>query len=509
MEKEKRLSKGTNLEGKTPSSKSSPNRAAVKKASAGKKKRKRPPKRSKQKEWWAAPVITLMSIVLIMAGYVVVSETRNYVAFAQMRNAVNTERFYKGITVEGTDMSQMSYNQALQLWSERENEIASGIQINMQYEGRSWTLSSEDIGYHSDYQQVLKHAFAIGRSGSLESRYEFINAIDQNEHTYRIERGYDPEKIKQRISEINQEVGHKGSDAKVSGFDAENGTLIYTSEQEGFELDIEAVSQRIFDALDGNLGVHNLQLDFRPVQPKVTVKTLEQQYGKITSATTSASSSSSNRLTNIKIACKAIDGFELKPGEVFSFNEVVGERTTDRGYKKAGVFSNGMLDSGVGGGICQVSTTLFNAVAKADLEIVECHPHSRPVSYVDIGKDAAVNWPDKDLKFKNNTNETIYLKAELNSKKKVVIGVYGKQLDDGVTIKIESKRTGTTSSNKARVIKDSSLAPGERKVVEGARKGYRATAYKVYYDKNGNEIKREEFVKSSYPASGGVVKVGR
>ena len=240
----------------------------------------------------------------------------------------------------------------------------------------------------------------------------------------------------------------------------------------------------------------------------MTAEELSQLFGKVSTSTTNASFSDSNRLTNIKLACKTLNGMAVQPGETFSFNKALGERTTKKGYKPAGALENGMHTKQVGGGICQVSSTLFNAVAKADLEIVDRQPHSIPSVYVDLGKDAAVNWPNQDFKFRNNGPYPVYIVASLGKDKKVTFSIYGKLLDDGVTIKVESKKTGTSNPGPDRYIMDASLAPGEQVVVEEARKGYTAETYRVYYNSDGKELSRRRLFRSTYRAAGAVIRVG-
>ena len=125
-------------------------------------------------------------------------------------------------------------------------------------------------------------------------------------------------------------------------------------------------------------------------------------YGQtLGTSTTSFSASNRNRSTNIELATKACNGYVIKPGETFSINTVVGKRTKDRGYKEAGVYSNGQTDTGIGGGICQVSSTLFNAALEANMTITARRAHSLPVSYLPKGRDAAVSWGGPEFKFKN------------------------------------------------------------------------------------------------------------
>ncbi len=131
--------------------------------------------------------------------------------------------------------------------------------------------------------------------------------------------------------------------------------------------------------------------------------------------------SPAGRTANIKTACKYIDGTILRPGEVFSFNEVVGKRTPDRGFKVATVYSGQETVEGYGGGVCQVSSTIFNAVLYANLEIVERCQHSMTVHYVPYGRDAAISWGSADFRFKNTTNQDIKISAKVYNNSKVEI----------------------------------------------------------------------------------------
>ncbi len=117
------------------------------------------------------------------------------------------------------------------------------------------------------------------------------------------------------------------------------------------------------------------------------------------------------RMENIRIAIRKINGYKLKPGETFSFNKVVGKRDSANGFKIAAIIINGEYGEDMGGGVCQVSSTLFNAADKAGLQIIERHPHSKAVKYVPEGRDAAVSYDYLDLKIKNNKSYTIEIKA--------------------------------------------------------------------------------------------------
>ena len=233
---------------------------------------------------------------------------------------------------------------------------------------------------------------------------------------------------------------------------------------------------------------------------------MKEHFGRISYAQTKTTSNS-DRNRNIQLATAEFNGMRVEPGETVSFNKTTGERTEAKGYRPAGAYSGGFLVQEPGGGVCQVSTTLYNAVVKADLEVLERSPHSRVSDYVPIGLDAAVNWPSQDFKFKNTSDYPIFIVAEF-ADQKLTFKIYGKQLDDGVYIKLESEKTETIVAPEGVEEKpDSSLPVGQTRD-EKARDGSKAVSYKVYYDKNDNEIKREVLARSSYPASIAIHRVG-
>jgi len=240
--------------------------------------------------------------------------------------------------------------------------------------------------------------------------------------------------------------------------------------------------------------------------PEVTAAELEAEYTDTVIATyrTDYSTSSGNRKTNIALASSKINGLILNPGQVFSFNDVVGPRTAATGYKVAHVYSGSKVVDGIGGGICQVSSTLYNAVVLADLEIVYRTNHSLPVSYVPLGRDATVSYGSIDFKFKNNKATPIKFELIADGSY-LTVNVYGrkKYIKD---ISVETSILGSIPYS-TQNIEDPSLPAGETVVEEGGSNGTRVEAYKVVKE-NGTVVSRTLLAKSTYSPSTRVVRVG-
>ena len=465
-------------------------------------------KRKKEKYcWWAAPVIALSLVILAVAGLFVYQQIGAYGRYRDMRAKVESQTYYSGIYVDGISLAGATLEQALEHWAQNVEPAYAGRTVTVDLNGSQYTLTASDFGYASNYEEVLRQAFELGRGGDIESRYDEIQRIASEGADLAVERTIVDEALVQaRIDELAATVNTGATDAHVTGFDAQTLTFTFAEGEAGYAVDESALKSQVLAAFASGGGSVSAQVSL--VQPTTTVAELSAKYGLIDSATTNASSSSSNRLSNIALACSTINGLRLDPDETFSFNGVLGKRTTEKGYKSAPAFVNGLVEEDVGGGICQVSTTLFNAAVKADMTVVERSPHSRPVSYVDRGKDAAVNWPDTDLKFRNDSQDPIWIVAEVTENKRVVISIYGKLFENGGSIIIEAKTTETLEPDQPEMRPNSSLAPGEQVIVEDARTGYRAEAYKVYLDADGNEISREPLCRSTYRASGGVIEYG-
>lgn len=200
------------------------------------------------------------------------------------------------------------------------------------------------------------------------------------------------------------------------------------------------------------------------------------------------------RSSNIRLAASRINGLVLMPGDSFSFNGHLGQRTPAKGFKEAGVYVNGRHDTDVGGGICQVSTTLYNAVMIAGLKTTARSPHSLPVPYVPLGRDAAVSFPNPDLKFVNNTDAPVALAASV-VKGKIEFAILGEEKLDR-EVKFESRLLKTWSHGE-KFVDDPSLPPGKTKLVDKGGSGRSVRTWKVIYE-GGKEVKRIDLGVSTY-----------
>ncbi len=205
-----------------------------------------------------------------------------------------------------------------------------------------------------------------------------------------------------------------------------------------------------------------------------------------------------NRNTNIRLAAQAINGTAVMPGETFSFNQTTGQRTMEKGYQPAAAIAGGATVDEVGGGVCQVSSTLFNAAAMANLAIVDRSPHAWPSNYVDAGRDATVNWPDLDFKFRNDKTTPVFVVAFCENSA-CTVEIYGAALDTGISIDLISRVVSVSEPPQTALYENNPALPhGTNQVKVKARTGYDVETYQVFLQ-NGREIGRQLLCVSRYP----------
>jgi len=438
--------------------------------------------------------------VLVALG---VRQHRAYGEFLEMRSVVDQQTFYEGTTVEGVDVSRMTLSDAMNYWGERVEARNAARTVTLD---DGTTVTAQDLGYSSDYAAVLSAAWSAGRSGTLEERYRMASSRRRNPAAYAINRtDYSETLVNQFVQMQTLKIDQDPVDAAVADFDVDTYEFTFTPSVTGKRLDAAALKRDLIDALENGGGSVTLSVEELP--PNIATEQVAEMYGLIDYAVTNASSSSKARLNNIKLAMSLINGARLAPGETFSFNERVGQRTAARGFQMATAYSGGEVTEQVGGGICQVSTTLFNAAVKADLQIDERYNHSLTVAYVDKGKDATVDWGHQDLKFTNTTDDDIFICCYLTEDKRVRFGIFGRLLPNGEKITLDAVTTEVIKFD-TEYQPNPALAAGQTVVAQNGRNGYKAEAYKVRWDAEGNQLSRELLCSSLYKVKNEIIEYG-
>lgn len=433
-------------------------------------------------------------------------DARNAATYKQYRAYMDRNVIYPGVFVDGIHVGDMTIDQAREALTEAGSGTADSFSVTVAIGNKTWTVDGSNVPAERDLGNVLERAYAIGRTNTtaihntlqtpFRERANTAMALRESGVNLTTTASYDHEAVRALVEEIARYVTREPVDAQIQSFDYNTRTFSFTESQPGVTLDQELLYERLTAALDRWERDVTVTVDPVVTQPSVTKDELAANFSMIAAYTTETTKDS-NRNTNIDLACKAVNGTALMPGETFSFNEATGQRTTEKGYKSAGAIAAGQSIEEVGGGICQVSSTIFNAVARANLEIVSRSPHAWPSTYVNIGEDATVNWPNLDFKFRNNTQSPIFLIAYYKDRK-MSAEIWGMSLGEGVSIDLESTVIKTTEPPyEIKYVYNAELPYGTQKTTVKARTGYVVETDKVWY-KDGEEIKREQLHTSTY-----------
>ena len=290
-------------------------------------------------------------------------------------------------------------------------------------------------------------------------------------------------------------------DATIT-YNSERSNFDITSESSGEQINKQELKESVIKALNSNAPSVTARL--YTVAPSFTKKDAQSLTFLRSRFTTYYSSSIENRKLNILLAASKLNGVKIEPQAEFSFNQTVGVRTEENGFKMAKIILNGEYVDGVGGGVCQVSTTLYNAALLAGLKITEHHSHSLQVSYVEPSFDAMVNSYSSDLKFKNETPYPMFITATADGNA-LAIAVYGKeQLEEYERVSVI---TGETPPTTVETALDASLTKGQTLEVRKAKNGVTSEGYLITY-LNGERVKNVKIRSDSYKAINSKVLIG-
>lgn len=323
-------------------------------------------------------------------------------------------RIYPKVWIDNINVGGKTKEEAKETIIKEHNTLIDKENINIKVNDKNYKIDLANLNIKYDYNKVIDEAFDIGKKESILKKH--LYTIFPQKEDFKLNHTYNYDAIHSVIKKIEQENNKEPINAAIAK--DYSGKLVISNEDYGYKVDSRKLMQDIKSKLDNIEQKQNLlvQANLKKVEPRIKASDLKNIDSKISSFTTSFMSSNENRSANINIAANAISGKVLMPGDIFSFNDVVGERSAEKGYKMAKVIANDKLVDDLGGGVCQVSTTLYNAVLKANIASVERYHHSLPSTYVGLGMDATVAYGLLDYKFKNTLPYPIYIESALNNK---------------------------------------------------------------------------------------------
>ena len=321
----------------------------------------------------------------------------------QKKNDDLNGKIFKNIYIEQVNIGKLKIDDAINLLEKRYSPKI----IYIKYEDKMWSINPKDIDLDYNIDEAVKKAYSYTRSDSKLDNLKKKYHLELNkQYNINLIATYDEHKLSNHISTIQDEINKKVQQATIQILDS--GQIITTESKEGLEVDISNLKEQIYDMIKSK-SAKDIELPVKIINPTITTEDVKSINTVLGQFSTSFNDNSA-RGSNIYVAGKSTSDRLIMPSETFSYNNSTGARTWSNGYKTAKVIVGGRYVNGEGGGVCQVSTTIYNAALLSGLDIVEVHNHTFPSHYVGKGRDAAVSYGYIDLKFKNNFAHPIYIK---------------------------------------------------------------------------------------------------
>ena len=453
-------------------------------------------KESKNKSKMKITIISVSVAVIVFIAALV-----SYRIYVKNKVAEWDNLIYPQVIVESTNIGGMTKEEAKKELEEKYGKAILEKKLEVKANDKTYVLDYSKLNARYNIEDTVNKAFELHRDKSLMDAYKFIK--NGSGETIKLDLTIDNEYVKEFIKTIADENNKEAKNATIS---INGGKISVADSTTGNKVDEEDLENKILEKINGELGESiSLEAKIDVVEPSIKGESLKRINGKMSTYSTNFASSASGRASNVELSTKAINGTVVMPGETFSYNEVVGERTRARGYQDAGVIVGNKVENGLGGGICQTSSTLYQAIIRSGLKSVERYNHSLVVGYLPKGFDATVSWGGPDYKFKNTYDFPIYIEGYV-SNRNLIFNVYGDTVSNNKTYDFTSEVYETLTPT-TQTIQDPNLPEGQTITEKSPTTGYRVKTYLHTYE-NGTLVKTEQISNDTYQKVDGVVKVG-
>ena len=456
--------------------------------------------KKRSKIFLVVSIVFVISLALLGYGYYVFQDV-----------LFTGNKFRQGTTINGIDVSGLNKEQAQNIVATKLTDSRNEIVINLHHNDKTWTWTGKDFEIDNQIMPYVENVFNYFNEGNLIEKKVKLDKLNGNTE-FNIPYGTILTGLDEKISNLALEIDKPAVDAELN-FDAtQKNPLVFTEEQDGEIVDQEQLKNSINEKLL-NSTVIDVDIPMTEVKPQILKIDLEKTVVKRGGFSTNYAKSSDDRKHNVKHALEAFNGMIIEPNQEISFNSSTGSRTAENGYKKANVILNGVYVEGTGGGVCQASTTLYNALLNADLEILEVNKHTLPASYVWLAFDAMVSEGYSDLKFKNNTDAKVYIQTYADDEN-VYVDIYGKPFPENATVQRRVEFLGAIPHPGDRIVPDTDgqysnkvTYKGEYLRLKYPREGYKAKGYIDRY-KDGVLIESKLIRDETYEAQEGIIIEG-
>lgn len=426
---------------------------------------------------WATIVVLQLSFTLILSNALTLRLWDN--------------RISNGAIVAGIDISGFSPTDAAMRLAESYDGSPASRALVLTDGENNWTVDPLELGFVPDFAAAAENAYQYVRQGSLSQRVTQAWMMRLHQVDFPLGGDFSMEKMMTVLGRIESELYRPPVPARIETPDGNS--LVVIKEQIGRRLDREKAVAQIKESIFHGKS-RSLLLPQENLFPEVRESDFSGINQVLASCTTKYNPQERNRSTNIEIATQAVNGTLVRPGEEFSLNATLGPRTKERGYQLAPVFKNRLLTMDLGGGICQLATTLYNALLQTDLEVKERWPHSFSVDYAPPGLDATLMGSTADLKFRNSTDCPVYISAVAENGS-LTVTLFGAAGENVINRQIVTEKEEVPPPV---VVKyDSTLPKGESRLVQKGKAGYRVKVFRIT-ETEGGETSRELLSENYY-----------
>ena len=380
-------------------------------------------------------------IVLVVILVLAVAVTVGVVKF-NIDNSNRPFTFSNDVTVSGIDISGLTYEQALERLKENSDSLIKEYDIVIKSNGRLFNYDKEDFKYDFQYKKALKKAklYSLKEQGRLKNtKYEDMADSISDNSAFNLGYQVTTQSINKVVNQVANGTDIEPQNAKVSQFRpfAKN-RFEYKDGKYGYRLDRSDLQYELVEFFDKGAVRTTIDARVENITPEITLEDVKKNIVGLSTAT-SVSSNTADGTHNMATALKACNGSVINPGEVWSFNDCTGDSNLEsNGYRKAAVINNKKIEQGVGGGICQASTTIFKCALFANMAVVERHNHYWASTYAYAGEDATIDYPNLDLRLKNTTDYQMFMECKLEGNT-LIVNIYGYQDPSYDNIKLESE----------------------------------------------------------------------
>lgn len=438
----------------------------------------------------------LLLILLILITGTCLTLISDYIKYCRM--------IFDGVYIYNISIGGKTKEEAEEILLYKKNDILNN-EIQFKYKDLNWAYTPKQLGIDLDINRTVENAFLIGKSGKNPVRIILNRNAVSKKHVYLPVEIKTNKEFRKHLDIFKETV----YEAPVNARFTEQGNKInIINSKYGQQLNEDLFLIDLKKALTYNDTKSRIVfLKTKTVKPSFTTEDAESLKinDLIAAFSTKFDKTKISRTKNITIAANKLNSCIIKPGEIFSFNDTIGLRSEDRGYEKAPVFINDKVELDYGGGICQVSSTLYNAALLADLEIIERANHSQPVSYVPLGRDATVVFDQIDLKFKNNTPDYLLLISKIYDDT-LLLKLFGNK-NNNIDVEINSSLVERIQPE-VKIEKDANLKPGEIRIKEG-RPGYKVKVWRIVKNTYGQIVKKELISTDIYKPSDTIIYYGK